>query len=63
MGTFDSNCQTLVPDRSTDLVKTTNTLATSLTATKEGDLRENQTDLIRDNSRNLKVGEVLRGHL
>ena len=63
MGTVEGNYRKLVPDKSTDLVKTNNELTTSLAANNDGDLRGNQTVKYGDTSRNLKVGEVLSGPL
>ena len=63
MGTVEGKCRMLVPDKSTDLVKTNNTLITSLAANNDGDLRGNQTVINGDTSCNLKVGEVLSGQL
>ena len=63
MGINENNCRTLVPDGSINLVKTDIKLTTSLAADNSGDLRENQTVLDEKKSRNLKVGEVLSGHV
>ena len=63
MGITENKCRMLVPDGSINLVKTDTKLTTSLAADISGDLRENQTELDGEKSRNLKVGEVLSGHV
>ena len=64
MGITEDKYLTLVPDRSTNLVRTDRKLTTSLAENSTGDLRENQTE-INDGakSRNLEVGKVLSGHV
>ena len=63
MGINENKCRMLVRDGSINLVKTDTKLTTSLAADISGDLRENQTELDGEKSRNLKVGEVLSGHV
>ena len=63
LGLLGNKHQLLVPDGSTNLANINDQLTTSLTAKPSGDLSVNQTEITEKKSRNLEVGEVLRGHV